>query len=589
MALATTGIDKFDWYTSEVVNGRLDVCKWVKFAVDRHYRDMDRQRTEDFPYYFESKACMHYVNFFEKDLQHFDGIFDGEPIIFEPWQYFSFGSPFGWISEKRIKDHPIRRFNESIVMISKKQGKSTIKAGESLYMMMMDGHPSAQCYIVAINATHAKTLAYRDATLLVKNHEQLNEMLRINKSAADLGIYNDHDDSFFKPITSDSKKVDGPKIHYCLLEEIKDIFDLELYETIKNGTAADPTAMISNISTAGSNMTSLGYERQEYAEKILTGEIDDNQTFAVIYTIDKEDRANWYDLSVVKKANPNFGVSVQSNYYEQRIKKAKTAERKKNDFLTKHLGVWINAMDNFFTMEKWMDIGKKHSDLKLEDFFGQPCYMFLDLASRQDICSAYLLFPYGKNRQGKNRYVTFGHNFLPAQVVSEDLVGHRADYNAWAEMGLFTLTPGNTTDYDVLENHVEWVYKKFKLMDIRLDKWDSDYFINRLKKKRIKADTIPQTVKNISAAMKNLEAFIVNEDDNGKHDPQIVHNGDPVLAWALGNIVAKEDKNENVFWNKEHKNKKIDPAVALINLIFMEMTVPLPRRKKRRAPKVMKI
>lgn len=589
MALPKTGVEKFDSYTEEVQHGRLNVCKWVRLAVERHYRDMERQSTKEFPYYFESKACMHFVDFFETTLHHFDGIFKGMPVLFEPWQYFTFASPFSWICDEWIGNQPVRRFNESVVMVPKKQGKSLILGGTKIYMMYQDGYPGAQVWILATSSSHAQTLSYRDAVKLVKNSPELSEIFRINRSAGGMGIYYDEGDAFIRPLVSNSKAADGPKIHMAGLEEIKDWDQHDVYETIVKGTAADVNSMICSISTAGSDMTSLGYERQDYAEKVLTGEITDERLFGIIYTIDKEDRENWDDMEVVQKANPNFGVSVHKSYYESELNRARQSERKKNEFLTKHQNVWINSFDSYFTMEKWMDIGRANSELKLEDFEGQPCYLFLDLASRKDICPAQLLFRYGTNGQGKKRYVTFGHYFLPSNVVSEDLVGHRADYNAWAEMGLFQLTPGSTTDFDAVKVHVRSVAKNFRLMQVGMDDWAKDQFSQDLTKMRIKNGVVGQRVKYLSDPMKDLEAWLTNEDDNKVHDPRIIHNGDPVLTWAMSNVVAKEDANENVYPRKEHKNKKIDPAVALINLLYMESVDPLPKQAKRRAPKVMKL
>ena len=589
MPLPKTGIEPFDHYTSEVVNGRANVCKWVKLAVDRHYHDLDRQRTKEFPYYFEPMACSHYVDFFQEKLYHFDGMFSGKPVIFEPWQYFTFASPYAWMSVERIADSPVRRFNESIVIIPKKQGKSIILAGSMLYMIYWDDYAAAQVWVLAVNSSHAQTLAYRDVVKLVEHSPELKSVMRINRSASDMGVYYDENDAFIRPLTNDAKKADGPKIHMASLEEIKDWDDFDVYDTITNGTASDVNSMVASITTAGSDMSSLGYEREDYAKRLLNGEITDERTFAMIYTIDKDDHDKWDDIEVVKKANPNFGVSVHGSYYEDKIAKAQGSERKKNDFLTKHLGVWINSFDHYFTMDKWVNIGKKYKDLTLDDFEGKPCYIFIDLASKKDICPVQFLFRHGKCKKGKPRYATFGKYFLPNEVVSEDLVGHRAQYNEWASMGLFNLTPGNTVDYDEILDYVQRASKKFKVLNVGLDDWGIQQFSQSLKKIRIKHVEVPQRVKYLSEPMKTLEAHIINNDDKKRHDPRIIHNSDPVLTWAMGNVVAKEDANENVFPRKEHFNKKIDPAVALINLFCMEATEPLPKEFNRRKPLIMKV
>ncbi|MNG37487.1 Phage Terminase [compost metagenome] len=45
---------------------------------------------------------------------------------------------------------------------------------------------------------------------------------------------------------------------------------------------------------------------------------------------------------------------------------------------------------------------------------------------------------------------------------------------------------------------------------------------------------------------------------------KVRHNGSPLLRWCLGNVVAKEDHNGNVFPRKSHEKLKIDPIVAIL-------------------------
>ena len=64
------------------------------------------------------------------------------------------------------------------------------------------------------------------------------------------------------------------------------------------------------------------------------------------------------------------------------------------------------------------------------------------------------------------------------------------------------------------------------------------------------------TTGNLSEPMKMLDALI--------REGKFRHNGDPILRWCLGNVVAKADHNDNVFPRKSHEALKIDVAVALI-------------------------
>ncbi|MAO64282.1 MAG: hypothetical protein CL666_04725 [Balneola sp.] len=589
MKIPETGIAELDGYVAGVASGEIDVCKWVKLAVDRHIRDMERQGTDEFPYYFEPKACLHYVNFFQDILRHFDGIHSGKAIMLEPWQYFVWGSPFGWLKVDRLEGHPIRRFREAFIMTPKKQGKTICIAGSSLYMVDWDGWPGAQIYFLALDQTQAKKLGYGDAVKLVNKSPELEGRLRVNKSAGDMGIYCDEMDSSIRPSISDEDKTDGLKVQMSANDEVKDWTNFGIYQTMKQNTAANPNSLILNTTTAGSDMSSLGYDLEDKLKKVLSQSITDEQFFGIIYAGDKEDREfieehiNDKDAfekikPLIQKANPNYGVSVGEDYYRGRISDAQKSSRDLNEFLTKHMNFWINAMDHYYNMEEWGRCkNEKYADWKKE-FAGKPCYVFIDLQAKKDICPMYALFPDGETESGKRKYAVFGVNFLPGAVVSKNLVGKKASYNEWATDGFFTLTPGKTTDYDyVLEELKQWK-QLFNIKAVGFDDWGPQVFAQKIEASGMKVYIIKQSTKYLSDPMKTIDAWTV--------DHRIAHNGDPVLFWAMGNVVAKEDANENVFPRKEHPDNKIDPAVALINLVAMELEDPLPKSGQRRVPKV---
>src|SRR5699024_2764905 len=117
--------------------------------------------------------------------------------------------------------------------------------------------------------------------------------------------------SYVKPLVSDERVADGPKIHLAANDEVKEWENFNLYNTLINGTASDPTALVINITTAGDNKISVGFERQNHTQQILDQQIDDPETFGVIYTIDEGDEKSWDKEKVWKKANPNYNVSVR--------------------------------------------------------------------------------------------------------------------------------------------------------------------------------------------------------------------------------------------------------------------------------------
>src|SRR5699024_8477578 len=142
----------------------------------------------------------------------------------EPWQWFTFGSIFGWLKKEKFRGKvSIRRFRHADIFVPKKNGKSILSGATGLYMMDWDGWPGAQCYILAKNQNHAKDLGYRAATNLVENDAELSERYKIRRDNANAGIYfTGNNNSFYKPITSKAESEDGRNVHFCGPDETKD-------------------------------------------------------------------------------------------------------------------------------------------------------------------------------------------------------------------------------------------------------------------------------------------------------------------------------------------------------------------------------
>ena len=64
------------------------------------------------------------------------------------------------------------------------------------------------------------------------------------------------------------------------------------------------------------------------------------------------------------------------------------------------------------------------------------------------------------------------------------------------------------------------------------------------------------TVQNMSDPMKSVEALVL--------DRRLLHDGNPILTWMMGNVVAKLDAKDNIFPRKERYEQKIDGVIALI-------------------------
>jgi phage terminase large subunit-like protein len=560
-----TGIPQLDAYCEAVVYGYEDVCQEVKWAVERHYRDLERwgvgREQAEGEYYFEPKAAKHFVRFFEEQLQHYEGAVAGEPIIFEPWQWFVFGSIFGWLKTERFKGHAIRRFRTGTIIVPKKNGKSIISGGTALYMMDWDEWPGAQCYILAKNRTHAMDLGYRAAENMVEDSEELSEKYKIKKGMADTGIYYAGNKSFYKPITSKPDSEDGRNVHFCGPDETKDWTDFEIYEVMRNGTVNAPNSLFLNTTTAGNNKDSLGYQQQQYGEKVINPNLDveDETLFFILYGVDEEDKEGddwWKDPQIWKKANPNYGVSVFEDALKGMIPEASQSINKQIAFETKHLNVWHSSTEAFIKPEKWAACGTKKTkptitnfEWLLEKIQGRTAYGGLDLGAVSDFTA----FPFALEPEGDKPWEVYCMFWIPEGTLEERK--NKDIIRPWVKKGWIGTTDGDVTDYDYVEEAVKKVCSVVHMKELVYDRYKMNQMVNHLMDEGIEMTPFGQGYVSMAPAVDTLEQLVLEQ--------KIEHFGNPVLSWMNSNVSIKKDPAGNRKFDKEKSQDKIDGIVAI--------------------------
>lgn len=522
-------------WARQVLAGEIDHCKWVKLACQRHLDDLAASSQAEHPYYFDPEAAERVCRFVEK-LPHVKGEWAKrrERIRLEPWQCFCLAVPFGW---KRKADCN-RRFSEAYLEIPRKNAKSTLSAGAGLYMLVADGEEGAEVFSGATTLDQAlmvfdpaKKMAERARGFL--DHFGVEVFKRSLVSAAT--------NSFFRPLAR--RPGDGASPHCSIVDEYHEHDTDALYDAMKTGMGARRQPMQWVITTAGTNLAGPCYDKHLYAQKVLEGSLEDDRLFAIIFSIDDDD--DWKDFACWIKANPNYGVSVDPDYLRGQYADAIQQPSKQNINRCKHLNLWLSADTAWMNM---VDLSKcVNCGLGLDQFLGQPVYLPLDLASKLDLAVMMHLF-----KQGEDLFV-FGKYWLPEAQLQLPKNEH---YRKWAAEGWLTMTPGNVTDYGLIEDEIKELRGRYQVMEVPYDPFQATYLVTRLLAEGFPMVEVGATVKNFSEPMKELEALIT--------DGRFHYNGDPVLTWAFSNVVAHLDKKDNIYPNKPSQALKIDPVVAII-------------------------
>ena len=555
----STHVQKANDYARKIVAGKIPACRYVKLACQRHLNDLARQKDKSFPYRLDPKAATKVCRFVEL-LPHVKGKWarDRELLLLEAWQCFIEVAVFGW---KRKKDG-LRRFREVYIEVPRKNAKSTLTAGNGDYMLSADGEHGAEVYSGATTEKQAWEV-FGPARLMVKNTPELQEAFGIEVGAKNLHI--EATASKFEPIIG--KPGDGASPSFSITDEYHEHATSEQLDTMVTGMGAREQPIAWVITTAGSDTAGPCYALRQRAIEMLLGQIARDDMFAIIYTIDEED--DWTDPAVLAKANPNIGVSVFREFLETEQKKAITDVRAQPKFKTKHLNVWVTASAPYFNLELWNRLGDPA--LVLEQFLQQACVIGLDLAAKLDIASKVIVFqrelPTGKDERLERHYYVFGRHYVPK--ARAELAENR-HYLDWVSRGYLVATDGDITDYDVIEAELEQDAQRFSLQSLGADPYNATQLLTHAQQKlgADKVVEVPQVVMHLSEPMKEIQALI----EAGR----IHHDGNPAMAWMMGNVTAAEDRNQNVFPRKEFAEKKIDGAVALIIAMGRALKQPAP-------------
>lgn len=542
-------------YARDVVAGNIPACLYVRQACQRHLDDLQRAAA-GWDYRFDADRADHVCTYIEK-LPHIKGQWarEGRRIELEPWQAFILTVVFGWVDHKCR-----RRFRTVYEEVPRKNAKSTKVAGVALYGCTADREPGAEVYSGATTRDQAK-IVWETAKRMVDRTPGLRNRFGVEAMAHHIEVAASA--SVFKPLSRDQGgNHDGLNVHMAVNDELHAHPSRDLYDVIETATGAREQSLIWNITTAGSNRAGICYELRDYSIKVLAGQVEDETWFAIIYTVDQEEAEDidrcLSDPEVWRKANPNYGISVDPDDLARKATKARETPAAQANFLTKHLDVWVGAASQWANMQVW----DRQADptLQPEAFLGKRCWIAADLASKVDLASLAFLFEEGGHWYG------FVKHYLPEAVVyGEGETQHaqrdakNSQYIGWARSGRITTTPGNIIDQQQIEDDIREACRMFDVQDVAFDPYQSTYIATRLLEDGLPVVEYGQTVRNLSEPMKQWEAWLLQG--------LFHHSGCPVLTWMVSNVVAKVDAKENIFPRKEFPQNKIDGAVAMIMAI----------------------
>lgn len=540
-------LDRAYQYADDIKSGVIPSCRYVQLAVDRWFDDIECGAQRGL--FFSEYHAARYFRFVGRYCRHYQGDLAGTFIDLEPWQCFADANLFGW-----IRADGTRRFRISYEDVGRKNGKTTRLAAAGNFYLIGDNESGAQVYSAATKKEQAREI-FDSSKAMVEESPELNKIC----DAQEHKILFKR--SKFVPLSKDSGKMDGFNVHAGLVDELHAHPNSKMWDVLRSAMGARKQPILRAITTAGFDQNSYCYSRRRYCIQVLERAFEDDAFFGIIYTLDRPEE--WQDESQWIKSNPNLGVSVDLDDLRSQCEEAKHLPTAKVEFLTKRLNLWVYGEKAWMPMEKWRtcridfdSLGQWHEEFE-SDLKGKECFGGLDLASVEDMCSFRLVFP----RPNGGR-LTIGRAYLPQAALERRLKKGDNTLEQYRDSGHLTVTPGEVVDYEWIKKDVLYACDLFDVKGIAFDRWNSSQLVTDLMEEGVEMIKFGQGFGSMSSPMKELLRLTLT----GK-----IQYNDPLLTWAVSNVVADTNPADDIKPAKDKVSEKIDPAVALIMAIGLAM------------------
>lgn len=547
----------------------------------------------------------------------------GKPFDLYPWQQDAIRQFYGTMED--ADGDLLRKYQYLYLELPKKNGKTEIAAALGLLHLFGDGETNAEVYICAADRENA-TIAFRAAVFMLKTATWTAKMvangeLQIRESTRTIyyrrkvripgGGMQWVKVGLMQVLSAEAYSKHGYKPSCVIFDELHAQPNRDLWDIMTFGAGdarRQPVWIV--LTTAGDDpdRNSIGWEVHEKAvavrdarqlRQILQSGGDPHQVLSLRKVADEDlpaaeeallerDLPNWlpilyglnalygddpdelakvdiWDENLWFQCNPSIGHHLTLRALRIEAKAARQSAAGEKLFRWLRLNQWISVKAVSWlplTLYDKLQFGpskRKEREEFLECLNGLTCYGGVDLSSTTDLTAFVLFFPV---QPGLEKAVWMPFIWRSGKDLDEAERRDHAPYRDWERAGFLTICDGDTIDYADVERRITWVKDTYDLRMVGFDPYLSRTITQRLQP-IVPIVEIPQDMKNMSPAMKEIELGVLN------HEMLHVHN--TCFRWTWGNVRVYVDGNENEKPMKNRSPGRIDPPVALITAVAVWM------------------
>jgi len=531
-------------YWRAIQAGRVTVSNRVRKAYARLVSDLVNPPAG---YDFDEARAIRPIEFIERFCKHSKGEWAGQPLSLELFQKAYIAALFGFVH----KETGLRKYRETLFMIGRKNGKSTMLAGIALYMLMADGEPGAEVYAIATKKDQARII-FDETHNMVKQSPDLSRHVRKRKN----DLYFSANMAKLQPLGKNSDTLDGLNANCVIIDELHSIKDRNLYEVMKQGQAARRQPLLIMITTAGTVRECIFDDIYTYACSVVDGTIIDEAFLPIVYELDE--RAEWMNPDAWEKANPGLGAIKKLDDLAGKVARAKVSPKDLAGILCKDFNIRETTYSAWLTFES-ID---NQEVFELARFRGSYAIGGADLSLTTDLTCATLLL---MDKATEQRFVTQMY-WLPSARFNEHIQQDKVPYNIWRDRGLLRLCAGNSIAYsDITAWFLEMVNEHgITPAWIGYDSWSAKYWVEEMESHGFMMVRVIQGAKTLSLPMQQLGADLQAKKVN--------YNNNPILKWCLTNTGIITDRNGNIVPVKNKSaQRRIDGTASMLDAYVILM------------------
>lgn len=532
-------------YYDEIQKGNIIVGYWIKKELENLLEDLSDSR-----YIFDPSHAYKRMKFQERLCLQSKAPYYMKPIQLMLWQKAFWEALYSF----KMADTGLRRFNEALLLVARKNGKSTMFAADgNTDLFIGEGGTDICC---ASNDDRQAKLIWREIGGMRSRLDPKKEVTGANL----VEIRNELKNITVFRLSSKTQNKDGFNIDKTYLDESHDIKEenhqSEIAEACWRGMSSKEEPLFMNCTTQGFNRDCYLDHKINTAKAVISGELEDIHFLPFLYEQDSEAEV-WQDEASWEKSNPSIRYGVKKVAKLKRdIETARYDNASRIHMLCKDFNIPQNTAAAWLMLE---DYDYPQEVKSLEDFRDCWCLAAVDLAETTDLTNCKLLFM----RSNDNTKYIFSHYWIPAgKLDSSDDKNAGAKYKEWAQAGLMTICDGNETN---LADVADWIYELKDRYNIRVLKcgYDARFaheFLNRMDENGIETEVIQQSPAVMSNPMRLVEADLKS---------RVINYGEnPIDKWCLSNGAIEMNNKGQILCVKvgKQQSKRIDGAVTLIIL-----------------------